>query len=292
MAYPADPGARAAILRLLGATWPRVARAVARAVGWGAGWYDLSTPFLSRDDGGAPLSHVGVWPIELAAGGAPLRAAGIHAVCTHPDHRGRGLLRRPMAVALAFAGERWETQLLWTDQPALYRRYGFEVREELRYQGALPPLPAGAPAGRPLDPDRPEDLALLRRLLAARRPVSERPAAADRGDVFLVDLALRCEAEPEAPPLRWLPDLGCAAAWRRRGEALVLEDVVGPEVPPLRELAARLAPGAGAVEVLFTPDRLDAGWLAPSPRPPPEVLMVRGRPLPPGPLALSPLAQT
>jgi GNAT superfamily N-acetyltransferase len=292
MAYPSDPAEREAILRLLGATWPRLARAIARAVAWGADWYRLSTPFLSRDPGGEPRSHVGVWPVELAAGGWPLAVAGIHAVCTHPAHRGRGLLRRPMVEALAWLDARWETALLWTDKPGLYQRYGFEVREELAFVGALPPLPAGAPAGRPLDPDRPEDLPLLRGLLAGRTPVSARPAAADRGDHFLIDLAIRREAEPDAPPLRWLPDLGCAVAWRRRGAALVLEDVVAREVPPLRELAARLAGEAREVEVRFTPDRLDAPWLAPAPRPPTEVLMVRGRPLPAGPLALSPLTQT
>jgi hypothetical protein len=47
------------------------------------------------------------------------------------------------------------------------------------------------------------------------------------------------------------------------------------------------------VEVLFTPDRLDAPALRPAPRPPPStVLMVRGRALPDGPLALSPYVQT
>ena len=71
----------------------------------------------------------------------------------------------------------------------------------------------------------------------------------------------------------------------------MLEDVVAREVPPLRELAARLAGEAREVEVLFTPDRLDAPWLAPAPRPPTEVLMVRGRPAPggaPGPLPAHP----
>ncbi len=292
MAYPSDPAEREAILRLLGATWPRLARAIARAVAWGADWYQLSTPFLSRGQDGELRSHVGVWPVALAAGGRPLAVAGVHAVCTHPAHRGRGHLRPAMAEALAWLDARWETAVLWTDRPELYRRYGFRVRRELRFRGALPAPRTLASPGRPLDLDRAEDLALLRQALGARAPVSAHPAARDRGDHFLVDLAIRCESDPEAPPLQLLPDLGCVAAWRRRRGRLVLEDVVAREVPPLRALAARLAGEAREVEVLFTPDRLDAPWLAPSPRPPPEVLMERGRPLPAGPLALSPLTQT
>jgi len=289
VAYPPEPQC-AAILRLLGSVWPNVLAAIERAGRWGADWCRASTPFVSWGEDGEALGHVGVVPVHLRAAGRDLSVAGIHAVCTSPSHRRRGHLRRAMRLALPFVDARYDTAVLWTDEPDIYRRYGFEVRTEHLFRGEIAPGPRRK-VDRPLDPDRPADLSRLRELLATRTPVAELCAAGGPGWHFLIALSMRI-GQAGGDLVRELPDLGCAVVSRLRGRALVLEDVIGPTIPPLGALVERLAGGAEEVEVLFTPDRLGAHHLGQLPRPPPETLMVRGRPLPEGPLALSPMAQT
>lgn len=291
MAYPTDPSVRSSVLRLLGEVWAWIPPAVALAGRWGADWYEASTPFVAWE-GDRAVSHVGVVPVALAAEGRDLSVGGIHAVCTAPDRRGRGLMRRCMEQALAFADERYATAVLWTEQPALYERHGFRRCEELLFRAALPEGARRADGGRALDPGRPEDLALLRAMLAARTPVSGLCAAQDAGSHFLIDLAIHRSIEPPGPSVDHLSELGCVVVHRRRGAVWILEDVVGPSIPPLGALVERLAGDADAVEVLFTPDRLAAPALRAAPRPPASALMVRGRPLPAGSLALSPYTQT
>jgi GNAT superfamily N-acetyltransferase len=291
MAYPSDPSFRAEVVRLFGAVWPSIPEGIALARRWGADWYESSTPFVELE-GARAVSHAGVVPVVLSAGGRSYAVAGIHAVCTVPDRRGRGLMRRVMERALVFADERYETAVLWTEEPALYGRFGFQVRAERRFITALEPGARRAGGERALDLAREEDLALLRGALVARTPVSGLCAAHDPGGHFLIDLAIQRAIDPLAPSLDHIADLGCIAVHRRSGAAWVLEDVIGPEVPPFAALAERLAGDASDAEVLFTPDRLAAPSLRAAPRPSGTVLMVRGRPLPEGPLALSPYIQT
>jgi hypothetical protein len=291
MAYPLDPSFRAEVVRLFGVVWPFIPSGIALARRWGADWYAASTPFVERE-GTRAISHAGVVPVVLSVADRPCTVAGIHAVCTDPDRRGRGLMRRVMERALACADERHETTVLWTEEPALYGRFGFQVRAELRFVAALDPGARRAGGGRALELDREEDLALLRGALVRRIPVSGLCAARDPGGHFLIDLAIQRAIDPRAPSLDHLADLGCIAVHRRRGATWVLEDVIGPEVPPFAALAERLAGDASDAEVLFTPDRLAAPSLRAAPRPSGTVLMVRGRPLPEGPLALSPYIQT
>lgn len=292
MPYPPDPALRAEVVRLLGVVWPSIPTAIARAGRWGADWFEASTPFVEWE-GARAVAHAGVVPVALAEAGRERTVAGVHAVCTAPDRRGRGLMRRAVERALAAVDARYETAVLWTEQPALYGRYGFQVREELQFEA---PLAAGArrAGGRPraLALERADELAWLRAALARRTPVSALCAARDAGGHFLIDLAIHRAYDPGAPSLDRLDDLGCAVVHRRRGAVWVLEDVVAEAVPPLAALVERLAGDAASVEVLFTPDRLDAPALRPVPRPSPTRLMVRGRPLPEGPLALSPYVQT
>jgi GNAT superfamily N-acetyltransferase len=291
MAYPSDPSLRAAVLELFGSVWPWLPGAITLAGRWGADWYEASTPFVERE-GARAVAHAGVVPVVFAAEGRELVAGGVHAVCTAPDRRGRGLMRRALERALAFADARYETVVLWTEEPALYVRHGFVARAELQFEAALARGSGRAGGGRALALDRTDDLALLRAALARRTPVSGLCAARDPGGHFLIDLAIQRAIDPRGPAIDHLPELGSVVVHRRRGAVWVLEDVVADVLPPLAALADRLAGDAAAVEVLFTPDRLDAPSLRAAPRPPPSTLMVRGRPLPDGPLALSPYIQT
>jgi GNAT superfamily N-acetyltransferase len=76
--------------------------------------------------GGQFAAHVGVFPFKALVEGRSLKVAGIGAVATHPDHRGKGLMKRLMEHALKrIEGEGYDLAILWGERD-LYAPYGFE----------------------------------------------------------------------------------------------------------------------------------------------------------------------
>ncbi|EYF07095.1 GNAT family N-acetyltransferase [Chondromyces apiculatus] len=288
MPYPDDPALHAAAKALLGSAWPRVPPGIDLARAWGGDWFEISTPFF-RFEGGTPVGHVGVIEIPLSFDGHDLTVAGIHGVCVHPAHRGRGHLREAMREALTWVDARHDTAILWTGEPDIYTRYGFQRCEEHIFKGPCPEGRSGQ--SRALALHDPEDLHLLRDLLARREAVSARSATRDPGWLFLIDLALWPGAV-ERGVLRYFPDLECVVVCDLKEGALQIHDVIAPRIPPLAALLPGLPGPADRIEVLITPDRLDAPALVPAPQPSIDLLMVRGRPLPVrSPFTLSPLTR-
>jgi GNAT superfamily N-acetyltransferase len=158
MPYPNEPGARAETLELLGRMWTKLPGAVVRARGWGVDWCEVSTPFVQHE-AGRIVAHVGVLEIPVVLDGQQRTVAGIHAVCTHPDHRRRGHMRAAMERALAWVDARYQTALLWANDPGIYGRFGFVAREESMFVG---PVRGGPVRARALSLEQPGDVALLR----------------------------------------------------------------------------------------------------------------------------------
>lgn len=283
MPYPRDPSERRALVDLLTSAWPHVPGAIERAGAWDADWFEMSTPF-ARLAGPRAISVVGVIEVPLVLAGREVRVAGVHGVCTHPTHRGRGLFRDAMEEALAWIDARFETAILWTEEPAIYGRFGFrEAREHLFATGARGSIPEAA---RRLEPEDDRDRALLTDRLRRRAPLSARLATRDPGAHTLLDLAL---LGPDAPALVHLPELDTIVAITERDATLRIDDVIAPALPDLDVILAALPPvGEGApVTLAFSADALTARALEPIPHPATDVLMVRGSwPIEP-PFALS-----
>lgn len=272
MPYPVDPSARTAIIDLLGATWHHVPSAIERARGWGADWFEVSTPFV-RCEGSRPVAVVGVLEMPLRVAGRDVVLAGVHGVCTHPAYRGRGLFRSAMEEALGFASTFSSTTLLWTEQPSIYAAFGFRrVVEEISRVGLAPPPASGTPP-RILDPEREDDLALIRRALSVRAPVSDRLATREPGWHFLIDLALHGSLAPTLVHLPALEAIACVETYRG---ALRIHDVIAPRIPPLRELLAHLGSTKRVIELAFTPDLSWSGAMTTAEHDATDVLMVRG----------------
>lgn len=96
-------------------------------------WCDHATLLIARLDDESPLADAGD-----AAGALvmfPTRGAELflHKIMVHPDRRGEGIGTRLMEAAL----ERADAPVMLTVDPsnaaavALYRRFGFEIREEI-----------------------------------------------------------------------------------------------------------------------------------------------------------------
>lgn len=270
MAYPSDPSLRAEALDLLGLMWTKLPGAVVRARGSGADWFEVSTPFL-QSQAGRIVAHVGVLEIPMILDGQPRIVAGIHAVCTHPEQRGRGHMRAAMQRALAWADARYETALLWANDPGIYGRFGFCAREESMFVG---PVQGGPASGlRALTLEHPADVAFLRERLAARGSVSGSIATGEPGWLALIDLALWTPG----PSLAYLPDLDCIVVYAVRERFLDLYDVIAREIPTLGDIAARLGEGIDTAIVYFSPDLLAAPALVAEPTVLIDTLMVRGR---------------
>lgn len=274
MPYPEEPALKAAATALLGTAWRRVPPGIESALSWGADWYEVSTPFFVFDQG-APVAHVGVLEIPLRVGGRDLVVAGVHAVCVHPQQRGRGHMRTAMNAALTWVDARYDTAVLWTGEPEIYTRFGFARREEHLFLADTRRV-AGRGGARALSVTDAADRQRLQDLLARRAPISDVCAARDPGWLFLIDLSLWSDA---TSMLRFIPELDCAAVCEVRDGALRIYDVIAASPPPLRDLVAHLADGETRIEVLVTPDRLGGEPLRPAPHPMHDVLMVRGRPL-------------
>ena len=295
MPYPLDPALRVRSIALLGSVWTALPAAVERARGWGADWLEWSEPFVERE-AGEVVAHVGVMELHAVLDGRDRTLAGIHAVCTRADRRGRGHLRATMDRALSWVDARYETAVLWANDPAVYGRFGFTPRRESVFHGPLAPRPSSSSSSsgstRGLSLDVVDDVRLLRARLDGRAPVSTDCGVRGSGWLALIDLALW---RPPGPRLVLVPALDCIVVHEVRGRTLRLYDVIAPQMPTLAALTGELAhelAGVDAVEAFFSPQGLNAPSLKAARTSLDDVLMVRGRDVgSDAPLAFSPLTR-
>jgi GNAT superfamily N-acetyltransferase len=289
----ADPVRRAALYRLFDRTWTNLAGKIETAARFGWNWDEITTPF-ARYQNDVALAHVGVIDLPVLLDGVEHRIAGVHAVCTDPDHRRQGHYRAVMEPALRFVDEHWSIAKLSTSQPELYEPFGFRVIEQHRFvlghrhRRDETVAHHGEAAARRLDAN---DLPWLHELLVHRAPISRRFASRDPGWLLGIDEVL------------WTGGLShlyefddAVVAWEVLGEELQIYDLVAKERDStewrgnlLHSLLAACPWSFERVVFWFTPD-LVAPQASPISWAEDDFLMVRG-PWPVGrPLAISPLA--
>ena len=118
------------------------------------------------------VAHAGVMEFPIVLDGVRTRVSGIHAVCTRPEYRMRGLSRRLVLEALAHAATRTSTSILGTGDRLLYTRYGFRVIPQTLFEAPAPRVVPGGERFRPLSGSLPDDLHLLHRLLDSPRSLT------------------------------------------------------------------------------------------------------------------------
>lgn len=221
------------------------------------------SPFAIFDADGACIAGLEVIDLPLVLDGEHRRVAGIASVAVAPAWRGRGLFRALMDEALA---ECRGPVLLYTEEPALYSRFGFRGLPQHRFTGPSPESMEGSASARWLSLE--SDGALIARLLATRSPVSNH-VALEGGGLFLRQLATA-----DSFALDYLPDLDALIVWAEDDDGgFTLADVVAPKIPPLAAIRAALGRGPEQISVLFPPDKLE--WTG-MPEPDDTGLMISG----------------
>jgi len=255
-----------ALHALQGRIWPQMSARIETARKLGVHWEAETTPFAWFEEGRA-LAHVGVIAHPLRLLGEDRVVAGIHAVCTDPEARGRGLGRRCMEAALDWIDERFDLAKLSTAIPAYYARWDFSVIPTHRF---VAQRTGGGGAGRPATLD---DTARIRALLSARTPPTDVYATREPGWLPIINLALQGRLPGG---VLVVPQRDFLIVARQQGEVLQLDDVVGPELPGLGEVLAAIPFRFERIIYGFTPDRLEPG-ARPEPVPVGEgVMQVRG----------------
>lgn len=229
-----------------------------------------SMPFGWFDKSGQCVANFSAFAMPLMVDGKPVRAVGYQSGAVRPEYRGRGLYRDVMRRAFQWSeNQGYASGLLLTETPALYEPYGFRSVPQWSF---LVPRPAKTTvaAARPLSIDAPADAALIRALLDARVPVSERFAVAGHAIEFMLNACFNPAAR-----LSYLPDVDVVVAWAEVDGRFRLLDVVGRRIPNLAEIVAAIGIEMEEVEVMFPPDRLGLQHV-PMRGPRLDYLMVKG----------------
>ncbi|MBB6486410.1 GNAT family N-acetyltransferase [Rhizobium lusitanum] len=246
-----------------------------------------SMPFGYFDGEGRCIANFSAFSMPMMINGRAVKAAGYQSGAVRPEWRERGLYRDLMRRAFErTAAEGYELDLLLTDKPELYERYGFRTVPQHVFIAQMPKLQKSDRAARQLSLETPEDLHLIQTLLQNRQPVSERFAVIEQTEMFLLNACFN-------PAIR-LTALGDDAviAWTFDGATFWLLDVAGTAIPSLATILSALDVEPDRIEICFSPDRLDCEASI-EPYEGYTVLMARGKAAGEitGPLILSPMAE-
>ncbi len=246
-----------------------------------------STPFGYFDGDGRCVANFTAFSMPLIINGKPVKAAGYQSGAVLPEWRGRGLYRDLIQRAFARTeAEGYEFDLLLTDKPALYERYGFRILSQHLFVAKMPKLQQSGLTARQLSLESPDDLRQIKSLLQNRQPVSAQFAVARQMEMFLLNASFNSAIR--------LTALGDEAviAWTFDGATFWLLDVAGTAIPSLATILSALDIEPDRIEICFSPDRLDC-QASLQPYEGHTMLMARGKAADDilGPLMLSPMAE-
>ncbi len=226
-------------------------------------------PFALFDPAGACVAAVEAAVLAMILDGTETRVTAIRLVGVAASYRGRGLFRDVMQHALTWCeAQAAGPTLLYTEEHALYTRFGFDPLAQHTFGGTAPVAQRGQPAE---IVSVAQAGSLLDRLLPARAPLSTRCAILRASD--LVRASLEADADLT---LAYARDLDALIVLAIEDDTLVLADIIAERIPSLTEIVGVIAPRPARVRTMFPPDRLS--WHG-APERDETGLMIRG-PLP------------
>ncbi|NGQ96619.1 GNAT family N-acetyltransferase [Brevibacillus sp. SYP-B805] len=224
-------------------------------------------------DGEAAVANVSMFTLPLMVQGSVRKAAGIQSVMTHPEYRGKGLMKQLFRRMLEEIDQAFDASFLLTDQPELYKPFGFRVVQEYTFAAPIGHFPKQeGDAVRKLDAFAKNDLRWIRERFARHQPLSWRFAPVGYASSFFLNMYHPAYQKK----LYAADDLGVIVVYEVEEETLRLYDCIGENLPPLEALCSRIPEPFSRIEFHFPPDRFH-GAAEPVPAQKRNLLMVRGR---------------
>jgi len=129
-------------------------------------------------DGDKVIANVSTAVMDLIWKGKAVKALQIGTVMTHPDYRGQGLSGKLMEAVIERYQGQYDFIYLFASETVLkfYPKFGFERIYETEYEMKLPENFQCEPSLIKLNIEDSKDLELVKRIVASRKPVTNRLA--------------------------------------------------------------------------------------------------------------------
>lgn len=239
-----SPGLFERCISFIDTVFPGCKELAYKGMKYNASWAKASTPFITEQNNEI-VAHLGLIPLDLTVEGEKRRVAAFHGICVKPECRGKGIFKSLMSEALEYSKEEFDSVLLFTDIPDLYKPFNFRVLPESNFVIKLSHKGANNGSLKRLSMDSSEDLALINDILESRKLVSR---------TFDVRNDILFKLNTLDSPLYYSKDLESIMIYSLNKEILVLENVLSAKEHTLPDILNIIPESFSAVMLQFCPD--------------------------------------
>ncbi|KGX83711.1 GNAT family N-acetyltransferase [Pontibacillus marinus] len=220
-------------------------------------WDESYRPFTYFEEEKA-VANVSLFHMEFLINGEKLGATGIQSVITHPDYRGKGLMKSLFREALAFIDQQGGPAFLMTSSPELYTPFGFESLEEYYFVRSYGHKPGSATQLQKVDIFNEEELATFRSMWEKRAPLSKEFMPLRYQSSFFLNMY-----NPNLHELLYYCDsLDAYLVYDIEDGTLELFDIIADQIPDLEDICRAIPEPFENIALYFNPDQFEEGFEA------------------------------
>lgn len=203
-------------------------------------------------DKSAIIANVSVSKLDLIINGEKMKALQIGTVMTHPEYRGRGLAGKLMKYVLDKYEDEYEIIYLFANDSVLdfYPKYGFKPLKQSQFTTNTNVALSNINQIRKLDVMKNDDLKIIQKLAAERRPVSK-TLGVDSSYHLLMFYCLYVFREA----IYYLDSLDTIVIYNNNNGVINIYDIVSREKSDFKDIISRISSDKEQKVVFhFTPD--------------------------------------
>ena len=223
--YLKDPKLFEKSIYLIDQVFPGCKELALKSMKYGASWQKASIPFIIEEKGKI-IAHLGILPIEIEVNKQKYNTAAIHGICVKEERRGEGCFKHLMLEAMDFINKNFNTSILFTDKPYLYRNYPYKIMLP-EYNFLFNKEICSVLHGKKLDLrtlclDNSNDLKLLYNIFSTRMQMSEQISVLGENSITLFIMNTLCNK------LHYSKELNALIIFDIVDNTLYIKEIVSP----------------------------------------------------------------
>lgn len=216
------------------------------------GYWDDTYKALSFLQEDKVIANVAAFSLPLLINGEKINAAGIQSVMTHPNHRRQGLMKQLFSKMIEEIDEQCECALLFTENPELYKPFGFQIVQEYLMKVSYENKSDKDSQLKKLDFYNEEDRQLIHEMIENGQRLSNTFSTLNYRSSFYLNM----HDSTWNKNLYYSEKLDALIVFTVENQKLKLYGVFAPVLPILDELCKEISEEFTEIEFYFCPDQL------------------------------------